>query len=583
MLPIGTQLGHYRILNLIKRGGMGEVYRAEDTRLPRQVAIKVVQSEPTLYPNVTASQEAGRLFQREMMAIATLDHPHILPLIDFGEQRSDDSQITYMVTPLRSEGSLSDWLRRRDQADPLSAEEVGSLLRQAASALSYAHSRGFVHQDVKPSNFLIREREEQPQCPDVLLADFGAVKITGISQSSTNVRGTLEYMAPEQLNGHAVAASDQYALAIMVYELLTGEVPFRGMATRVIFQHAQEPPQPPSTVNPRVPRQLDPVILRALAKDPEERFPSTTAFSNAFDLALQRKEVDDHSEEKTPVPGPDDLHDKKTIPPLDAEYFWQQEEAALLLYPGHHNREPRHATRLSSIGRALVATLVVLLVLAGGIGVAFGAFNNKSTSNGSQASTGDRSVISPATIQVQSQIDVTATATALARASATALAQASANATATAQVQANTNATATALAQASANATATVLAVVPTPTRPPPPSIVNIEGTYDGTIHNPADHISAHMTLVIQQDKKTIEGDLTIDPPLGNGDDPISGSTGTDSAGRTYVQFTSQFTARPNAAGYTLDFQGYLHADGSLSGSYNIEQTGESGTWVVSK
>ncbi len=573
MLPIGTQLGHYRILNLIKRGGMGEVYRAEDTRLPRQVAIKVVQSEPTLYPNFTASQEATRLFQREMTAIATLDHPNILPLIDFGEHSSDDTRLTYMVTPLRSEGSLSDWLRRRGNADPLSAHEVGPLIRQAASALSYAHSQGFVHQDVKPSNFLIRERDEQPQSPDLLLADFGAVKISGISKSSTHVRGTLEYMAPEQLNGHAVPASDQYALAIMAYELLTGDVPFRGVPTRVIFQHTVETPRPPSTVNPRVPKQLDRVILRALAKDPDNRFPSTTAFSNAFDLALQGKETDDGPEEKMPVPGPDDLHHKKTVPALDAEYFWQQEEATLLLYPGHHNREPRHTTRLSSIRRALVATLLVLLVLAGGIAVAFGAFNNKSSSNKPQASTGNRSVISPATIQVQSQIDVTATATALA--------QASANATATAQVQANTNATATALAQANANATA--LAVVPTPTRPPPPSIVNIEGTYDGTIHNPANHISAHMTLVIQQDKKNIQGDLTIDPPLGNGDDPISGSTGTDSAGRTYVQFTSQFTARPNGAGYTLDFQGYLHADGSLSGSYNIEQTGESGTWAASK
>lgn len=281
----GIQLGHYTLLRLLKRGGMGEVYLAQDTVLPRQVAIKVMQNEKTLYPNSTGSEDAARLFQREMRAITQFDHPHILPLYDYGEQNVNGTPLIYMVMPYRQEGSLSDWIQQRGSSAPLAPEVVAHIIGQAADALQHAHERKTIHMDVKPSNFLVRERREQPGRPDVLLADFGIAKITTNTRGkSMTLRGTLEYMAPEQWNGMPVSASDQYALAIMAYELLTGSVPFQGNMTQLLYQHLQAQPQPPSKLNPRLSPAIDTVILRALEKKPEARFLSVRDFA----LALQR-------------------------------------------------------------------------------------------------------------------------------------------------------------------------------------------------------------------------------------------------------------------------------------------------------
>jgi eukaryotic-like serine/threonine-protein kinase len=156
--------------------------------------------------------------------------------------------------------------------------------------LQYAHDQGLVHQDVKPSNFLIRQRTEHPNRPDLLLADFGIAKIAGnTSTSSQNTRGTPSYMPPEQWNAQPVPASDQYALAIMAYQLLTGQMPFRGSPMQTMQQHCNVPPTPPSRLNPRLSDALDAVILRALAKKPEERFPSISLFAQAFRQALAYK------------------------------------------------------------------------------------------------------------------------------------------------------------------------------------------------------------------------------------------------------------------------------------------------------
>ena len=128
MLPKGTILGHYRLLQRIGVGGMGEVYLAEDTRIPRQVAVKVVRSEGEPYPNSSAVQEASRLFQREMKAIATLDHRNILNLIDFGEETIDSMPVTYMIMPYRKEGSLNDWLQRYKAEELLSLDDLDYIL-----------------------------------------------------------------------------------------------------------------------------------------------------------------------------------------------------------------------------------------------------------------------------------------------------------------------------------------------------------------------------------------------------------------------------------------------------------------------
>ena len=276
----GSQIGRFRLLRLLGRGGMGEVYLAEDDQLRRQVAIKVIQAE---YPD----PDATRLFLREARAIAILNHPHILPLFDFGEATIHGLTLTYMVMPFCKDDTLAAWMLQRRNAAPPSLQDVGLMVQQAASALQYAHNHQIVHQDVKPSNFLIRGSEEASGHPDLLLADFGVAKFTSTTASvSQSVRGTPAYMAPEQWEGTPVPATDQYALAIMAYDLLAGHPPFQGGLGQVMYQHMHVTPQPPSALNPRVPGDVDTVIQHALAKKPEERFASISAFNRAFEQAL---------------------------------------------------------------------------------------------------------------------------------------------------------------------------------------------------------------------------------------------------------------------------------------------------------
>ncbi len=284
----GQHLGRYQLLRLLGSGGMGEVYLAEDARIAQQVAIKVIRTEVTPYPDANTAKEAARLFEREAKAIARLDHPNILPLYAYGEETIHGQQLTYLVMPYRREGTLASWLRQRSTTEWLSAADVAHLLTQAAEALQHAHDQQILHQDIKPSNFLIRARKDQPSRPDLLLADFGIAKFTTATASaSQSIRGTPTYMAPEQWDGQPVAATDQYALAIMAYELLTGRPPFSGNLGQIMRQHFQATPQPPSTLNPALSPALDAVLLRALAKQPEERFPSVSDFAQAFQQAVQ--------------------------------------------------------------------------------------------------------------------------------------------------------------------------------------------------------------------------------------------------------------------------------------------------------
>ncbi len=284
----GQQIDRYRILRLLGSGGMGDVYLAEDARIEQQVAIKVIRAEASPYPDQEASQETARLFQREARAIVKLDHAHILPLYDYGEEHLGNMTVIYLVMPYRREGSLTDWLRQRGHLGLLSSQDVAHLVSQAASALQHAHDRQIIHQDVKPSNFLLRLHQETPTRPDLLLADFGIAKFsTATSAMSHTIRGTPTYMAPEQWEGHPVPATDQYGLAVMTYELLTGRPPFQGGERQVMYQHLMVPPPPPSTVNPHLSSDTDAVLLHALAKQPEQRFASMTAFATAFQQAIQ--------------------------------------------------------------------------------------------------------------------------------------------------------------------------------------------------------------------------------------------------------------------------------------------------------
>jgi serine/threonine protein kinase len=290
MSLVGQQLGHYRTLRLIGSGGMGEVYLAEDSRLHRQVAVKVIKIEAA-QDGSEAAASALRLFLREATAIAQLDHPNILPLYDYGEAVIDGAHYAYLIVPYRAEGSLTTWLRKRaavQQTQQLTLRQVAHIIQQAAAALQYAHEHQVIHQDVKPANFLIRSKLEADEYPDLLLADFGIARLgSATSSASLNVRGTPTYMAPEQWASRPTAASDQYALAVMTYELLTGSPPFQGAPMSMMYAHLQEPPRPPRDFNPLLPPTVDSVLLRALAKKPEERFPSVAAFAQALQTAFQ--------------------------------------------------------------------------------------------------------------------------------------------------------------------------------------------------------------------------------------------------------------------------------------------------------
>ena len=174
------------------------------------------------------------------------------------------------VMPYREEGSLANWLQKGGGA-LLSLQGVEQMVQQAAAALQYAHDHQVVHQDVKPSNFLIRTGMSNPRRPDLLLADFGIAKLSlFVSSTSLSIRGTPTYMAPEQWEGHPVPATDQYALAVMVYELLTGRAPFQGSPMQLMYAHVNTQPVAPSHLNPRLSTAIDAVILRGLAKRAEE-------------------------------------------------------------------------------------------------------------------------------------------------------------------------------------------------------------------------------------------------------------------------------------------------------------------------
>src|SRR5260370_34880065 len=195
--------------------------------------------------------------------------------------------LNYVGMRYRAEGSLAKWLQKGGST-LLSVQSVEQMVQQAAAALQYAHDHQVVHQDVKPSNFLIRTSREHPKYPDLLLTDFGIAKLSMLTtKASQSIRGTPTYMAPEQWEGRPVPATDQYALAVMVYELLSGRPPFRGTPIEMMYAHVNTQPQAPSTLNPHLSSLIDSVILRGLAKKPEERFPSIIAFAFAFRQTLR--------------------------------------------------------------------------------------------------------------------------------------------------------------------------------------------------------------------------------------------------------------------------------------------------------
>lgn len=269
-LETGARLGQYVIMEQIGQGGMATIYRARQESLGRDVAIKVL---PTY---LAADPEFLARFRREATAIARLQHPNILPVYDFGEQ---DGQ-TYIVMLLApSLQTLRDRL-----GEPIDLASAVRIISQVAAALAYAHEQGIIHRDVKPSNVLMGEREW------ALLSDFGIARMvqgnTHITRTGVGI-GTPEYMSPEQGQGHQVdGRADQYSLGIILYQMLTGKLPFEAPTpVAVVIQHITKTPEAPRLLNPSIPPLVEDVMLRAMAKDPNDRYPSMTAFADALRYA----------------------------------------------------------------------------------------------------------------------------------------------------------------------------------------------------------------------------------------------------------------------------------------------------------
>lgn len=286
----GQQFDHYRILRQIGQGDIGEVYLAEDLRVRQQVALKIINLS-TAQINQKAAARAVRLFLREVTSSSKLDHPNILPLYDLGEARLNDTQVVYVAMLYRPEGSLLNWLHQRLEGQPsrrLTSQQIIHIVRLAGAALQNAHDHRILHLNVKPANFLVHSRSTVDEYPDLLLGDFGSAPlINALSHSNSSGQFAPTYRAPEQENNQPGFASDLYALAVMAYELLTGNPPFQGTPESIIAAHRQEKPTPVSDILPLLPSDADQVLQRALEKQPEQRFPSVAAFSEAFQKALQ--------------------------------------------------------------------------------------------------------------------------------------------------------------------------------------------------------------------------------------------------------------------------------------------------------
>lgn len=287
----GITLDRYHLGNKVGAGGMGDVYQARDTRMliGREVAIKVIE-----LPEKAEEAKTGiELFEREISAITRLNHPHILSIFDYGLVPLFGLQVAFIVMPLL-QYSLDGWLEQHRQTEPLSLQEISHFLFQAASALQEAHKHNIVHKDVKPQNFLIRNNVIHPRLPDLLLTDFGVAKLNTATYTIGNMPwGTPLYMPREQWEGKPVPASDQYALAVLAYKLLTQRYPYHGAnpeEIRELHCNLDTTATPPSTIAATSPTTLDEVILKALSKKVEERYPSIMEFAEAFEMALKRTE-----------------------------------------------------------------------------------------------------------------------------------------------------------------------------------------------------------------------------------------------------------------------------------------------------
>ena len=268
---VGQQLGNYRLVQSLGHGGYAEVYLGEHIRLNTLAAIKVLHARLGNSEDIDHFQEEGRI-------VASLIHPHIIRVFDFDVVH----ETPFMVMDYAPNGSLR---KRHPKGTQLALSTVLSYVRQIAEALQYAHDQHFVHRDIKPENMLLGRNDE------VLLSDFGTAQVaqnTGYQNSlQEEVIGTVSYMAPEQFQGKSRPASDQYALAIVIYEWLAGELPFHGTGTEVAIQHTMAPIPSLRSKRLDISPAVEQVLLKALAKDYHQRYARIQDFAEDLEHASQ--------------------------------------------------------------------------------------------------------------------------------------------------------------------------------------------------------------------------------------------------------------------------------------------------------
>ena len=276
--PVGDEFAGYRMRAVLGRGGMSVVYQAENLRLSNVIALKV------LAPELASDDVFRARFLEESRIAASLNHPNVIPIYDMG---SCDG-LLYLAMRYVSGTDMRQMIKKRGRILPATAL---FLLAQAARALDAAHRKGLVHRDVKPGNLLIERGSDEADPDHVYLADFGISKHTmsrtGLT-STGQFLGTVDYVAPEQIRGMSVMGqADQYSLGCVLYECLTGRVPFeKDLDAAIIWAHVEETPTRPTVLRPDLPPEVDEVFARVLAKRPDERYGSCREFVDAARMAL---------------------------------------------------------------------------------------------------------------------------------------------------------------------------------------------------------------------------------------------------------------------------------------------------------
>jgi serine/threonine protein kinase len=273
----------YRVLSLIGRGPISEVYLVEDMQIGQQVALKwlCVNAPPP------ASQQKATLsfFDYKVKTIAKLDHTNILPILDYGEESTKEVLNPYLVMPYCQEGSLANWLKKVENHTTLSLQDVASIVHIIADSLQYAHKHGVLHLKVNPSNILMNGGTGYQ---GLKLSEFlMTALVSDYYEVRHRIANSPTYRAPEQWKDEPVVATDQYALAVLTNILLTGRAPFQGNTVELMEAHMNQVPTTPSTINPVLSHGIDTVLLRALEKEPDDRFVTISAFASAFERAIQ--------------------------------------------------------------------------------------------------------------------------------------------------------------------------------------------------------------------------------------------------------------------------------------------------------